>query len=54
MVVFANKPVGLMAEKICGEIARTYFEDAEYGSDPMHSSDDECSSVEDDDSSNDD
>ena len=37
------------------EVVRTHFEeDAECGPDPMHASNNECSSVEDDDSSNDD
>ena len=43
-----------MAEDICGEAVRTYFEDAECGPDPMHPSDTECSSIDDDDSSDDD
>ena len=43
-----------MVEEICGEVVRTHFEDAECGPDPMHASNNECSSVEDDDSSNDD
>jgi len=54
MVVFTSEQVGLMVEEICGEVVRTYFEDAEYGPDPMHPSDNECNSVEDDDSSDDD
>ena len=54
MVVFTNKQIGLMTEEICGEVVRTHFEDAGYGPDPMHPSDNECSSVEDDDSSDDD
>ena len=35
-----------MAEEVCGEGVRTYFEDAAYGPAPMHPSDNKCSSVE--------
>ena len=51
MVVFTNEHVGLMVEEICGEVVRANFGDAGYGSDPMHPSENKCSSVEDDDSS---
>ena len=54
MVVFTNEQVGSMAEEIGGEVVRTNFEDAECGPNPIHPSDNECSSVEDDDKSNDD
>ena len=50
-MVFSNKQVGSMVEEICGEVVCTHFEDAGYGPDPMHQSDNKCSSVEDDDSS---
>ena len=54
MVIFSNEQVGSMAEETCGEAARTDFEDAEYGPDPMHPSDNKCNSVENDDNSDDD
>ena len=43
-----------MVEEICGEVVRTNFEDAECGPNPMHPSDNECGSVEDDGGSADD
>ena len=54
MVVFSNEQVGSMVEDIYGEAVRTNFEDAEYGPDPMHPTDTECSSIEHGDSSDDD
>ena len=39
-----------MVEEICGEVLRSTFENVECGPDPMHPSDNECSSVEDDNS----
>ena len=54
MVVFANEQVGSMVKEICGEVVCTHFKNAEYGPDHMHQSDNECSSVEDDDNSDDD
>ena len=47
MVVFTDKDVGTMVEEICGEAVRSNFEDVECGQDPMHPSDEECSSDED-------
>jgi hypothetical protein len=47
MVVFTDEQVGTMVEEICGEAVRTNFEDVECGPDPMHPSDEECSSDED-------
>ena len=41
-------------EEIFGEVVRTDFEDADYGPDPMYPSNNECSNVKDDDSSDDD
>ena len=39
LVVFSYEKVGLVVEDICGEAAHTNFEDAEYGPDPMLTSD---------------
>ena len=47
MVVFTDKDVGTMVEEICGEAVCSNFEDVECGQDPMHPSDEECSSDED-------
>ena len=47
MVVFTDEHVGTMVENICGEAVRSNFEDVECRPDPMHPSDEECSSDED-------
>ena len=54
MVVFTNDQVGSTVEEVCGEVVHTNFEETGYGPDPMHPSDNECSSVDDDDNSDDD
>ena len=54
MVILYEEHVDPMVEDICGEVVRTNFEDAGCGTDPMHPSDTECSSIEDGDSSDDD
>ena len=47
IVVFTDEQVGTIVEEICGEAARSNFEDVVCGPDPMHPSDEECSSDED-------
>jgi len=44
MVVFTNEQVGTMVNEIYGKAVHSNFEDVECGPDPLHPSDDECSS----------
>ena len=49
-----REPSGTMVDDVCGEALRPTFEDVECGSGPVYPSDNACSSVEDDNISNDD
>ena len=53
MVIFTDKQVDTMVEDTRGETARTTFEDIECGPDPMHPINNGCSSIKDDDRSDD-
>ena len=54
MIVFTDEQVGTMVGEICGEAEHPNFEDVDYGPDPMHPINNECSTDENKDSSDDD